>query len=394
MVYREREIDALTRPTADEVQQWREEQDHFLYFAPIPHAPPNSEERLGWGIPEDRIAPDDCVRYVICKFRESDLDLYHHDPNDRGNYVPIHPKFGWSITEAVYAHFAWFATYPGAQWVNQFFGVQDVEPFRNHSVYCWVNPDDPSDSIELTPELGHLSIFRPWDRDNKPPTRQPKFNGMTPFEQMSQVMDYFRRPSAPKAPTRSEELYTWVSEQILGWFSEEKPNAQWPYPSSKRITARQWMMDQPRFEGVRKIHRYHQEAYDRRSSAPIRAYRWIPKESGLPIWFGSDQMAVIPLTDWHRKFRHDMTEPQVQDAFRCSSCRQVRPCLPETSKEGLCVHCYAVQVERGTDMPTLERCTMLPECKACPQRIDSRTALIQLRNRLNQNSFGKRPIPR
>jgi hypothetical protein len=384
-------------PTAEDAAYWRAEREAYIYQAPNPHAPQDSPEFRGWGIPPHRAAPPDALDWVIGKYREDDLDLYHHDPRDKDNYVPLHPKFAWALAAATMAHFAWFRTAPGARWINRFFGVQEIAPFFEGYAYFWVDPSSPNaDPPQLT---GNLRIFRQWERCVEPPC--PGVGSQRdgkPFDQMVKLLESYRSPYASEPGEHMEEVFSWVSLRIRDWFLEPRAEDRWPFYKKGRISGAEWIKQQQRsdgtpfYEAIDRIVRYHRAAYANQSPGPVRAYRF-EDQRGNVYWCAGNEIRVVPLIDVHKVFRHDMNEKQLAEVFSCRGCRRTRSCVPYTKRDHLCCNCYAREIEQGTSMPTLDKCTMLPECKACPDRIDSNAGLVSLKQRWNR-APRTGPIPR
>lgn len=371
-------------PTPEDAAYWAEE------IAAYSHLPP------------ELLAPRDCVDYVLGKYREDELNLYHHDPKDEYHYMALHPMFKVSLITAVWAHFLWFRTDPGAQWILNFFGVQRVRPFYDGYIYYKIIPGT-QEAFELEPPAHDNSgqlvkgydlwIYRQWERLVDPPCSE---QNNAPFKEMVELLDRNRKGGARVAGEWKERVFYWVSERVRNWFLEAQANDRWPNYRRGRTTGAEWVRGVERSKGVpfyqalAKIAKYHHHSYKSRSSAPVRAYMGrAPGQSWE--WFDGSALRVVPRTDDCRLFK-GWTEDQVSKTFRCGSCRRVRSCVSGTT-EGLCSNCYAKQVELGTSMPTLDRCTMLPECKACPDRIDSNTALVNLKQKWNREPR-RGPVPR
>lgn len=352
-------------------------------------------ERMAYHIPPNREAPIDAIDFVVAKYRENDLDIYTHDPRDR-NYEALHPKFTWALASATMAHFAWFKTIPGAHWINEFFGVEEVSPFYEGYCYYWVDKSSPNaDPIRLTEETGSLRIFRQWERSIEPPCvggNSPN----RPFVNMVKLFEEYRSAHSHDPGEHSEEVFNWVSITIRDWFLEPQTNERWPFYKQGRISGSEWVRqqkrsnDSPFYEAIQRVAQYHHSNHT--NAGPVRAYR-IEDVRGNVHWCPGTEIRIIPTVDYHRRFNGGFSEAQVIQTFTCRGCRHVRTCVPYTNDELLCCNCYAKEIEQGTDMPTLNQCTMLPECKACPERIDSNSSLISLKQKWNR-SPKIRPVPR
>ena len=79
-----------------------------------------------------------------------------------------------------------------------------------------------------------------------------------------------------------------------------------------------------------------------------------------------------------------VSEHQIQNTFQCSSCAKIRPCTPVTKSQKMCCSCFGGLVEKDK-RPTLDWCTM-SECRACTEHLESKSDLINLKNRLNREA--------
>lgn len=392
-------------PTEDDLAYWTNEIAAYEYHPPNPGVPSDRVEYGGWGIPPDRLAPKDAVDYVLGKYREEELDLYHHDPRDEYKYTAIHPMYKWTIISAVWAHFLWFRTKPGAAWILQFFGVQEVEPFYSACIYQWVDPRQEELHTLKPPEFDQdgrmkpgfvkLQIFRQWERVVHPACPGETTRGKdTPFDQMTKLLEQYRDPLARDPGEWKEKVFNWVSEKIRNWFLEPSADDRWPTYRRGRLSGTQWVralersQGKPFYEALSKIAKYQHASY--RNKSVIRAYR-IQDANGGVHWCAGSEMRIIPKLDYHQ-IQKDLTDDQLESEFGCKGCRHRRTCVPHSGSEGFCCHCYAQQIEQGTHMPTLDLCTMIPECKNCPDRIDSNTVLINLKQKWNRGPSS--PIPR
>jgi hypothetical protein len=401
-------------PTAEDSAHWRTEREAYIYSPPNKYAPADSPEYSGWGIPLSRSAPTDAIDWVIATFREEELDIYHHDPRDRERYIPIHPKFAWTLALATMAHFAWFKTPVGGQYLNRFFGVQEVEPFFSGYAYLWVDPQNPqSNPTELIPKT--LRIFRQWERVADPacPGAFHK-KGDRSFIQMTKLFETYRSPLAPDIGSmrsereleaqHNEEVFDWVSEALQRWLINPKSDDQKPFHRKGRISGPEWVRNQKNSNGsstygaLDKIVQYHRSAYANKSPGSVRAYRiQAVDRNGTPHgdvrWCAGNEIRVIPRMDYHRSFKRDMDERTIAKTFGCRGCRHTRSCVPHTGRDQLCCHCFGKEIESSTSTQVLGRCTMLPECKACEDRIDNNTGLVNLKQRWNRD-VRTGPVPR
>lgn len=86
----------------------------------------------------------------------------------------------------------------------------------------------------------------------------------------------------------------------------------------------------------------------------------------------------------HARSFEQLSEHHIEGLFRCSSCGKVRTCTPVTKNQKMCCHCFGSIVEKDT-RPTLDWCTM-KECKHCPDYLESKSDLVNLKNRLNREA--------
>lgn len=401
-------------PTPEDSSYWNAEAAAYEYTPPNPGAPLDSPDRWGWGIPLDRLACTDAVEYIICKYREEELDLYVHDPRDEHRYSGLHPKFKWPIVAAVFAHFLWFRTRPGGQWINNFFGIQEVKPFFEGYAYSWVDPN-LNELHEIPPMREdqfnnivkgtvQLRIFRQWERIIEPVITQ---DNLEPLDQMKNLLNSrtptqdiraYRNPYARRPEPWKDGVFLWVSKQLQRWFLEPKAEEHWPTHKRGRISGAGWVRSLeaspgvPVFGALSKIAAYHSASHEGKLNGPVRAYR-IEDSNRRVHWCAGNEMRVIPKLDYHRNILMDKTETELQQMFGCTSCRSTRSCVPFTGREKMCCSCYAKQLEQGSIMPTLDRCTMLPECQRCTDSIDSNSRLISIKQQWNRQPH-RGPIPR
>jgi hypothetical protein len=392
-------VNPLDIPTPEDEKYWAEEEAAYLFQPPDRNAPKDKPEYAGWGIPQDRKAPTDAVEHVLCFYRESKLDEYCHDPREGYRYNPVHPQFKWALIEATYAHFLWFRTQEGGEYLNNFFAVEEVPPVYPGYSYKWVNPKSKQINELLPPEYGddkklrpgsvELRIFRLWERKNHPPVCAEHPHA---FRQMSKLMRNskgatgwsYRNPRARAPGEQKEGVYAWVSQQIQKWLLLKVENIEkWPYYKKDRTTGSNWLRDlkgpngQPLFTAMSKISQYRAAAYTDRIAGPVRAYRI--EQDGDVHWCAGNEMRIVPKPDAIRLEGRPDAEERIIREFTCKGCRRIKACVPCNPRETLCCNCYAAQLEQGTNMPTLNTCTMLPECKRCPDSIDSNTRLVTLK---------------
>jgi hypothetical protein len=386
----------IDRPSAEEEKFWAVEAEHFRFQEPNPRAPQDTSDYRGWGIRDDKMPPADAVSYVLCKFREDELNLPHHD-HKRSDYTPLHPLFKWSFLSVCMAHFLWFRTTAGAKWIMRFYGVQEVDPFREAYAYFWADQNTGS-TVLLEPPVYNthertlrsklvdgveLRIFRDWEKVLDPPCSA---TNRAPIEEMRKLLNQHRNPYATtEAYYPSEELFFWVSEVLRDWFLETAPNRDWPTRKPTRICGWQWVKQLERAPGVKFYDPIEKVALHRG-----RAYRLKDARGGL-YWCGGKEIKIVPLKDLYLS-QGVMTEGQINEQFVCKNCRKRKACVPATGESHRCCHCYAVEIDRS-DRPTLERCTMDRECKACPDVITSHGELVTLKNRLNRPARTG-PVPR
>lgn len=398
-------IDYTDEPTAEETAYFRAEARAYKYQPPEPRAQPNSPEFRGWGIPPHFATPLDAYDYVLADFRKREANLHFHDPRDERRYVPLHPMWQWHITAAVKAHFIWFKKSAGGQYINRFFEVQEARPFHSGYIYYFKDPDAPHCNPQPI-QPGEMRIFRSWER-----MREPACPGVffkyeeRPFMQMCKAMEKYRSPHAenPREPLNefNEDIFNWVSESIQHWLDTSKVDIRTPFYKEDRLSGIQWVAEQtnpdgsPTYSSIHRVRAYEQESYHNHNEGPVRAYRLqAVDEKGRPYgevrWVPGAPILIERKLDYDR--RMGATDADIEETYQCRACRKTRTCTPHTGREKVCCNCYAKEVESGTDRPTLSRCTMLPECKGCPDQIRDNTALVNLKQRWNRpRSTG--PIP-
>lgn len=389
------------RPSSGEEQMWAEEAEYFRYREGNPHAPRGSEEARGWGIPPDLLPPPSAIEYVLAKYREQQLNLYEHDPRSE-RYVAIHPMYKWSFVLACMAHFLWFRTNAGANWVNRFFGLREEKPFYEGYAYFWVDPqarepalregsllvppvytEDPHTGRKQLVSGVELRIFREWEKVLEPPC---SVSNQTPADEMKRLVERCRMPFAKRELAMPKnELFFWVSEILRDWFMEAHPNKDWPTHKASRVVGWQWVHNLERAPNEKFY-----EALQKVALFKNRAYR-LKDHTGGVYWCSGREIRIIPLKDLYL-LENRMSEAEVDVLFRCPNCRKRKACTPATGEAHRCCHCYAVEFERG-DRPTLMKCTMDRECKACPEVIGSHTELVELKNRLSRPARTG-PVPR
>lgn len=384
-------------PTPAEIRQWEEEAAAFAFKPANPNAAPGSIESKTWGIPVDRLPPADAAAYVLAHFREDVQGIRNHDRNTR-DYIELHPRFKWSLISATIAHFLWFRTPEGARWIMRLFGVEEVDPFREGYSYFWVDPRSqnpfvldppvykPDPYNPQKPKLAagvELRIFRQWEKVLEPPCTP---DNRRPVDNMRALLGQHRNPYAGGEPALpDDQVFFWVGEKLRDWFLEAQPDRDWPTHKTDRIVGWQWVRKLERspgvpfYEGIEKVALY-----------KGRAYR-IKDANGGVFWCGGKEMRIIPLKDLYRA-QGQLTEAQVTEIFQCQSCRKTKACVPATGANKRCCHCYAIECE-GNDRPSLDKCTMDRECKACPDVLTSHQDLVTIKTRLSR-SARTGPVPR
>lgn len=371
-------------PTISETEFWRQEYSFFDHRPPNHGAADGSPEYLGWGIPPEWRAPRDAVEYVLACYREKALGMHVHDPNHR-DFEPLHPMYYWSFVTICLAHFLWFrTTKSGFNWILNFFGVQEVDPFYAGYRYLWVPPKG-GDPQHLPPPVYQeqrdgtlalaggicLRIFRPWETDHTAPIPQEKSPSI---DDMKEILGKVRSPRADREIRwPDDDIFVYVSQFIRNWFAEDV-RRDWPSYRDDRISGPHWVKTLERepgvpfFSGLAYCAKFNGRAY--RLEDPDKNICWAP-------W---DQMRLVPNIDLDRLDGY--TDEQIQETYYCNSCRATRTCVPFTRSGHMCCHCYSLQRD-PPDRPTLERCSMNRECRACPDRIDSNSELVNIKTRWN-----------
>ena len=394
-------------PTPEDTAYWDAEFSAYHYQPPNPRVESGTPEFFGWGIHPGRLAPKDAVEFVIGMYRESpDIGLFHHDPNDTYRYEGLHPQYKFTLVSAVWAHFLWFTTPDGGEWINNFCGKQEVKPFYDGYNYYHMNSQTQEAQPLLPPtyhngRLAHgsteLRIFRSWDVEMTEPVRPDR---PEVFDSMRMLLGQLRpnqswadsprirSPYATGTIECKEKVFAWVSKMVYKWFQQPKANDAWPVYRQGRILAGHWISrlevapGVPMFGALSKLAKYQHADYRKQSPGPIRAYR-IQESDGSVRWCSGNEIRIVSKVDDLKVFR-GASEEEVSSQFRCKGCRRSKTCVSPGVREGLCSNCYARQVEAGGHIPTLELCTMLPECKRCPDSIDSNTRLVNLKQEWNR----------
>lgn len=396
-------------PSATDAKYWDDEIGFFNYQPPDPHAPLNSPEHNGWGLPPEFMPPPDAVSYVLGHFREDVHGVDLHDPDHR-LYVPLHPMYMATFLQICMAHFIWFRTPEGAPWINRFFGVEEIEPFTEGYAYFWNNPET-NDLVPIEPiyqgdrlvEGLSLRIFREWERYKAPPasadnTDMQRQTG--PMYEMQKTLEQFRNPYAGQPMQWAEDpaFFFWTSEIIRNWMNEMRPNKDWPTRKPERITGWQWarMLERtkgvPFYEALARVAVFSSkedgllgvnttQPGQTNEMPSHRAYR-IEDPNGGVYWCKGQDMLLVPLPDAYRA--NGVPESTINEQFRCQSCRNIRPCVPATGSYHRCCHCYSVAFENGENRSALYKCTYSRECRHCVDTIESHGEFVRIVSNLNR----------
>jgi hypothetical protein len=360
------------QPTPDEISRWAREAEYFAYQEPNRNAPSNSVAAKGWGVPKEYKPPVDAVEFVTAMFKR--------DVAGVGVDATLRPEFRWSIFSVCMAHFLWLRTEAGANWALRFYGVEEVPPFKEAYAYFYLNKDvkvgtEPA-RVPLDESSGvQLRIFRSCERELDPPIVSQHDQTVTT---MQELLRRARDPNSNELIAEATpDMYFWVSEQLRDWFLEPKVDTRWPSHKSNRISGPQWIRELERRPGVKFF-----EALSQVEANKGRAYRLKDKQ-GSVLWCGGSDIRFMLRVD-HARSHEQLSEHHIEGLFRCSSCAKIRTCTPATKHQKMCCHCYGSIVEKDT-RPTLDWCTMR-ECKHCPDHLENKADLVNLKNRLNREA--------
>ena len=365
-------ISQAYQPTQDEISRWSREAEYFAYREPNPNAPSTSSSARGWGVPKEYKPPVDAVEYVTAMFKR--------DVAGVSVEAVLRPEFRWSIFSVCMAHFLWFRTEDGAKWVMRFFGVEEVPPFTDAYVYFYLNKANLVNGEPTRVPVDHttgieLRIFRSCERELDPPIESQHDETIATMQAMLRKA---RDPNSTELIAEATpDMYFWVSEQLREWFLEPKADPRWPTQKPTRITGHQWAKALERRPGVLFFEALHNIELHKG-----RAYRLKDRQGGV-MWCGGSDIRFMLKPDYYRA-NQVMSEHIIESTFRCSSCGKTRPCTPVTKDQKMCCHCFGAIVERD-QRPTLDWCTM-KECKHCPDHLESKSDLINLKNRLNREA--------
>lgn len=390
-------VQPLDRPSPEDIRLWEEEAEFFRFKPGNPHAPQDSSEYMGWGIPEHKLPPPDAVSYVIGTYRENELGNRVHD-KDRSDYLPLHPMHKWAFLCACMAHFLWFRTTSGARWMMRFFGAEEVNPFYEGYAYFWIDPKTQTPALLKPPTYRphpqapsrqvivdgvELRIVREWERKLDPPCSA---TSRVALDEMKKLLQKYRSPFATRElALPDDQVFYWVSEVLRDWFLEARPDKDWPTPKPSRIVGWQWTKNLERATGVKFF-----EGLEKLALFGNRAYRLTDANGGV-YWCSGKEIRIVPLKDLYLE-QKVMGQQEVDEIFVCKNCRKRKACVPATKEHHRCCHCFGIEMERG-ERPMLNKCTMDRECKQCPDVLASNTELVQLKNRL-ASPARTGPVPR
>jgi hypothetical protein len=363
----------LNPPSDEDREPWTRQMALLAEHVPgalvDPRFPHLGTDPRPWGIPKRLMPPVDCVDFVSAIFKSEVAEC--------SQTAFLRPEVKFSIVTLCAAHFLWLATKSGAEWLLEFFGIEEIEPHPGYIYYYQPKADQPQ-YFELSERTGmRLRIFQRCERNMEPPI--PNANSPV-IAQMKSLLEKARAPE-PYVPKEepfkhgATGMYYWVSGQIRNWFLEPTPNRDWPTKKPDRISGPQWAKSVKRDE----INlRY--AALEKIDQLGSRAYR-IEDANGGVIWSGAANISHPPVTDMMRQLKEP--EHKIDDLFRCSSCGHIRCCVTMTGTSGrMCRHCIGAFLEKD-ERPTLHFCTYR-ECKACPDHLKDSQELINLTTKLNR----------
>jgi len=365
-------ISQAYQPTQEEIGRWSREAEYFSYQGPNPNAPSNTAAARGWGVHKDYKPPVDAVSYVTAMFKR--------DVASVSTDASLRPEFQWSIFSVCLAHFLWLRSEEGANWVLRFFGVEEVPPFSEAYVYSYLNRAQVMNGepmrVPINGESGlQLRIFRSCERELDPPiTSQSDGN----IVGMQSILRRARDPNSSELIAEATpDMYHWVSEQLRDWFLEPKADARWPTHKPDRISGPQWVRELKRPTGAKFY-----EAIVQVEANKGRAYRLKDRQGGV-LWCGGSDIRFMLRSD-NARINEGLSDHNIEGLYQCSSCGKVRTCTPVTRSQKMCCHCFGSIVEKDI-RPTLDWCTM-KECKHCPDHLENKSDLVNLKNRLNREA--------
>lgn len=393
--------------------RYPKEKEHYerlwLQFAtyrpPNRQRPPTSRDHNGWGIHPNLAAPQEALRFVAKMFT---------DEIARRPGQSLRPQIRYWILMSVNAHFLWFLEKEGAQWVLNVSGVMETPPFLSAYMYIYRNPASRVDVL-LNSEKQSLRIFDTCKPNYEPAVRQSHkrlANGGPIHQRHIDIMAKLRLPEAAREsmnyPTPAYSHY--ISGFISDWFTKSPTTrshtAYWDDVRRRKQSGKsrgpfdghEWAMslmrthDQPFYPALHQLHKYQPKKK--------RVYR-LSNANGAPMWCNTPDLrdpAVMspeekqtalrtptvidmPLMEYLQRFR-GLSRENADKTFTCTTCGNRRTCVPSNGNGEMCCHCYGSVVESDV-RGTLDWCTSW-ECRACPDHISSRGALIELKNALNQ----------
>lgn len=352
----------------EETVRWGRESKYFQFHPPLLNAPDGTSAANGWGIHPRFLPPNDAIEYVIAIFKRDVAGVSQEEK--------LRPEYKWSIISVCMAHFLWFRTSDGAEWLLRFFGVEEIDPFFSGYAYMYVSRENDSKQkqyvhLEKDGEV-ELRIFHRTERVLDTPVGE---DNDEPIDHMQMIMKEARDPNAiDNIAEPSSDMYSWVSEQIRDWFIEVNPDKHWPSDKPNRISGYQWAKTLERKKG-----QLFYEAIDNVELHRSRAYR-LKDSRGSILWCGGKDIRAVPLQDHFKEKQY--SSHQIDNMFRCSDCNNIRPCMPASGDYKLCSACFGSVIQKD-ERKALDLCLM-KECSKCDDHFESKSDLISLKNSLNR----------
>jgi hypothetical protein len=364
-----------------EKEFWEIEAGYFDYEPPDFDAPPDTVNRTGWGIHNDDFPPDDALLWTMAWFRKKGGNLPQAD--QYGLPYKAKSKYWWSLVSTVMAHFLWFKEQEGVEYLGKLYGIEEVPPFWDphveyDSYYYYYRPE--RGEITQLPVKGEWQL-RIWEKHDYPEVAAPVTQeDESVMDYMQSLLEARRHPYADGEMSHAaHSMYAWVSAMIRDWLLEEFPARDLLGLSPERISGYQWVRSHERSPG--------RPFYEFITNVELYgdiAYRLMDREENR-IWGGPGMVHSVPARDV-LKDKGLITMHELENAYRCGSCGELRNCRPVTTN-GMCAHCFGSFEEKDV-RPTLDLCTRREcggEMSACPKFIATKRELVNLKNRLNRD---------
>lgn len=360
------EFTRTTPPSDQEKLPWQRQlmflREHKSGSPIDPNNPQLGSDHRSWGIPDRFWPPVDCVEYIMAMFKQkvaqqpAELRFVNGAWREEAYLVP-ESKF--VISAVTLAHFSWFGCAQGAEWLLNFYGVEEKEPHPGY-LYAYIQRQTGK-VFELGPKSGlKLRIFERVERNFTPPITD---QAEPLILELKQLLERSRSPYASAhEPIQHAAggMYRWASEQIRDWLMEPVPSPSFPYPKQDRLSGPRWAKTVTSTDGSPRYH-----ALSKIDEFGGRAYR-IEDKNGQVFWCGPQEISHPPITDVDRS--NGRVEREIDAVYRCASCNKIRCCIVSTGTgHRMCRHCVGVQLQKN-ERSELDWC-LYRECKACPDHV-------------------------